>query len=117
MAAPSPGRRGWGAVAPAGRGGRPRCAATSAAFARALPWDKLDVVTFSWQKVMGGEAAHGVLVLGPRAVERLESYVPDRPLPKIFRLTSKGKLVEGIFEGETINTPSLLRVADWVAGL
>lgn len=93
------------------------CDATSAAFAVDLPWDRLDVTTFSWQKAMGGEAAHGVLVLGPRAVERLESYAPDRPLPKIFRLTSKGTLIEGIFEGETINTPSMLCVEDYIFSL
>lgn len=91
--------------------------ATSAVFAYDLPWDRIDVATFSWQKVLGGEGGHGVLILGPRAVERLESYTPAWPLPKVFRLVSKGKLTEGIFKGETINTPSMLAVEDCIASL
>lgn len=108
---------------PADREGLSFADSTSAVFAYDLPWDKIDVATFSWQKVLGGEGGHGVLILGPRAVERLENYTPAWPLPKVFRLVSKGALAEGVFKGETINTPSMLAVEDaifaleWAKGL
>jgi len=102
---------------PAGRAGLTICDATSAAFGMALPWEDLDVATFSWQKCLGGEGAHGMLVLGPRAMERLQGWTPPWPIPKLFRLARGGRVPEGLFAGETINTPSMLALEDWLAAL
>jgi len=102
---------------PAGRAGLTICDATSAAFGMALPWEDLDVATFSWQKCLGGEGAHGMLVLGPRAIERLQGWTPPWPIPKLFRLAKGGRVPEGLFAGETINTPSMLALEDWLAAL